>query len=77
LATLASIGWIVERALNVQNVFNPFVEDVARHAEWIGAIVLLVSLICWLLQHSGGLGEQWRGSAWSRERSGSGVYDGW
>ena len=44
LAALASMGWIVERVLNVQNAINPFVEDAAHHAGWIGAFLFLTSL---------------------------------
>ena len=50
LAALASVGWIVERVLNVRNVINPFVEDVAQNAERIAAAASLVSLVCWFLE---------------------------
>jgi hypothetical protein len=49
-AALTSIGWIVERLLNVQNPFDPMVEGAAHHAPWIAAGLLLLSLLCWLLQ---------------------------
>ena len=50
LAALASTGWIVERVLNVRNVINPFVEDVAHNAEWIAAAAFLVGFVCWFLE---------------------------
>jgi len=38
---------------------NAPMRGVSGLARWIGAIVFLVSLVCWFLQHSGVLGEQW------------------
>jgi hypothetical protein len=43
-AAIAAIGWIVERSFNTENVINPFVESVARHAPWIATALLLLSL---------------------------------
>jgi hypothetical protein len=51
-AAVASIGWIVERVLNVRNVVDPFVEGAAHHAVWIAAGLLLLSLLCWLFRNS-------------------------
>jgi hypothetical protein len=49
-ATLASVGWIVERVLDVQNVIDPLVQIAAHHAAWIAATLLLISLLSWLLR---------------------------
>jgi HupE / UreJ protein len=45
-AAVASIGWIVERLLNLPNAIDPLVESVAHHAPWIAAILLLLGLLC-------------------------------
>jgi hypothetical protein len=49
-AAIAAIGWIVERSFNTENVIDPFVESVARHAPWIATALLLLSLSCWPLR---------------------------
>jgi hypothetical protein len=49
-AAIAAIGWIIERSLNTENVIDPFVESVARHAPWIATALLLLSLCCWSLR---------------------------
>jgi hypothetical protein len=51
-AAIAAIGWIVERSFNTENVIDPFVESVARHAPWIATALLLLSLSCWPLRDS-------------------------
>jgi hypothetical protein len=45
-AAVASIGWIIERLLNMPNAMDPVVEGVAHHAPWIAAILLLLGLLC-------------------------------
>lgn len=55
-AALASLGWIIERSFNTRNFIDPFVENIARHASWIAASLLLLSLVCWPLRSiSGGI----------------------
>jgi hydrogenase/urease accessory protein HupE len=49
-AAIAALGWIVERSFNTENVIDPFVESVARHASWIATALLLLSLSCWPLR---------------------------
>jgi hypothetical protein len=49
-ATLASVGWIVERLLDVQNAIDPLVQIAAHHAAWIAAALFLISLLSWLLR---------------------------
>jgi hypothetical protein len=46
-AVIASIGWIVERSFNTRNAVGPLVEAAARHAPWIAASLLLLSLLSW------------------------------
>jgi hypothetical protein len=48
-AGLASLGWIVERVLNVQSSVDVVVNSVARHAPWIAGALFLASLACWSL----------------------------
>jgi hypothetical protein len=47
-AALASLGWIVERLLNVQTPVSRSVEATARHALWIATGLFILSLLCWL-----------------------------
>jgi hypothetical protein len=49
-AAFAALGWIVERSFNTENVIDPLVESVARHAPWIATALLLLSLSCWPLR---------------------------
>lgn len=51
-AAIAAIGWIVERSFNMENLIDPFVESVARHAPWIATALLPLSLSCWPLRNS-------------------------
>jgi hypothetical protein len=46
LAAVVSIGWIVERPLNLPNAIDPLVENVAHLAAWIAATLLLLGLLC-------------------------------
>jgi hypothetical protein len=48
-AGCASVGWIVERLLNVHSSVDVIVDGVARHAVWTTAVVFLISLACWSL----------------------------
>jgi hypothetical protein len=43
-ATLASVGWIVERLLDVHNAIDPLVQSAAHRAAWIAAALFLISL---------------------------------
>ena len=44
-AILASMGWIGERLLNMQNSLDSVVEIAAHHAPWIAAAIFLVSVL--------------------------------
>ena len=48
-AGCASVGWIVERLMNVHSSVDKIVDGVAHHAIWIVGSLFLISLICWLL----------------------------
>jgi hypothetical protein len=45
-AGFASLGWIVERLLDVHNSVDLVVDIIARHAAWIAAGLFLISLVC-------------------------------
>jgi hypothetical protein len=45
-AGFASLGWIVERLLDVHNSVDLLVDSIARHAAWIAAGLFLISLVC-------------------------------
>jgi hypothetical protein len=48
-AGCASVGWIVERLLNVHSFVDMIVDSVAHHAIWIAGVLFLISLVCrWL-----------------------------
>lgn len=49
-AVVASLGWIIERTLNIPNAVGPFVEGVAHHAPWMAMALLLLSLLFWTLR---------------------------
>ena len=40
------------RSLNIENVIDPTVENVARHAPSIAVALFMLSLFCWLLPSS-------------------------
>src|SRR6266446_7000781 len=48
-AGCASVGWIVERLLNVHCSVDVIVDGVAHHAVWIAGVSFLISLVCWWL----------------------------
>ena len=48
-AGCASVGWIVERLLNVHWPVDVIVDGVAHHAVWIAGVLFLISLVCWWL----------------------------
>lgn len=52
LAAVTSVGWIIERFLNVQSAIDPIVERAAHHGLAIAATLLLTSLGCSLLHKS-------------------------
>jgi HupE / UreJ protein len=45
-AGCASVGWIVERLLNVHCSVDVIVDGVAHHAVWIAGVLFLISLAC-------------------------------
>jgi hypothetical protein len=44
-ASVASIGWIAERLLNLHNSVDLLVGAIAHRAFWIAALLLLASLV--------------------------------
>src|SRR5882724_6320724 len=48
-AGCASVGWIVERLVNVHCPVDVIVDGVAHHAVWIAGVSFLISLVCWWL----------------------------
>jgi hypothetical protein len=48
-AGCASVGWIVERLLNVHRSVDVIVGGVAHHAVWIAGVLSLLSVVCWWL----------------------------
>jgi hypothetical protein len=46
-AGLASLGWMVERLLNVHTPIDVVVDAAAHRAVWIAGALLLISLGCW------------------------------
>jgi len=48
-AGCASLGWIMERLLNVHSSVDVIVDGVAHHAAWIASALFLTSLVFWSL----------------------------
>jgi hypothetical protein len=46
-AALASLGWIIERLLNINTPFDTIANAVAQHAAVIAGALFLISLVCW------------------------------
>jgi len=46
-AGFASLGWIAERRLGVDNPVDVVVEGVAHHGVWIAVGLFLMGIICW------------------------------
>ena len=51
-AVAASVGWMVERILNLHSSVDVVVNELARRSVWIAAGLLVMSLVCWSLQKS-------------------------
>jgi hypothetical protein len=48
-AGCASVGWIIERLLNLHGSVDVIVDSLAHHAVWIAGVLFLISLGCWSL----------------------------
>ena len=53
-AGIASLGWIVERTLNVRMPVDAVVNGVAHYAVWIAVGLLVVSVGAWGIERMGG-----------------------
>jgi HupE / UreJ protein len=53
-AGIASVGWIVERTINVQMPVDAVVNGVAHHAIWIAVGLLMLSVISWGTENTAG-----------------------
>jgi hypothetical protein len=51
-AGIASVGWIVERTLNVSLPVDAVVNGVARQAGWIAAGLMVVSVAAWVMERT-------------------------
>jgi hypothetical protein len=49
LAGIASLGWIAQRLLNLHNSVDLVIDGVTHRAVWIGGVLFVLSLLCWLL----------------------------
>jgi hypothetical protein len=50
-AGAASIGWIAERLLHLNNSVDGVVDAMARQAGWIAGFLFLASVLCWCLRN--------------------------
>jgi HupE / UreJ protein len=46
-AGVASLGWIVQRLLNLDDSVGVIVDGVARQSVWMAGVLFLMSLVCW------------------------------
>ena len=53
-AGIASVGWIVERTLNVQMPVDVVMNGMAHHAMWMAAVLLMLSVGSWVMERMGG-----------------------
>jgi len=63
-AGFASVGWIAERLLGVNNPVDVVVDSAAHHAAWIAGALFLISIACWLLRNDVDTSHSHRTASW-------------
>jgi len=63
-AGFASVGWIAERLLGVNNSVDVVVDSAAHHAAWIAGALFLISIACWLLRNDVDTSHSHRTASW-------------